>query len=340
MEPDRTAAIEAFLSRNGWGNAGRAPLADDASFRRYERLHLGARTAVLMDAPPPHEDIRPFRKIARHLIGLGYSAPEIYAGDDDLGLLLLEDLGDDTFTRVLATGGDETRLYESAVDILIDLHQRPVAEAVPPGLPAYDDRRLLDEANLMADWTYPAIADGGPLPETARTAYAAAWHDVFRRLRQQPKTLVLRDYHVDNLLWLPNRDGVRRCGLLDFQDALAGPGAYDLMSLLEDARRDLAHGLKTTMLARYLAAFPDIDKTAFMAAFDILAAQRHAKVIGIFTRLYVRDGKPDYLAHIPRVWRLLERSLENTVLNSVKKWFDTHIPSRLRTNPPEIKKRA
>ena len=340
MDSERDAAINTFLSRHGWGDARRAPLADDASFRRYERLHLGARTVVLMDAPPPHEDVRPFQNIARHLVGLGYSAPQIYAEDDELGLLLLEDMGDDTFTRILAAGGDEFQAYASAVDVLIDLHRKSPTETIPRGLPDYNDQRLLDEANLILDWTYPAITSGEALPEAARTAYEAAWRGLFPHLHQQPKTLVLRDYHVDNLLWLPDRDNVRRCGLLDFQDALAGPGAYDLMSLLEDARRDVGADLKDSMLARYFAAFPDINKADFMAAFDILAAQRHAKVIGIFTRLYLRDDKPDYLAHIPRVWGLLESSLENTVLDSVKKWFDKHIPTHMRSLAPEKKKKA
>jgi len=330
LERDRDAAINLFLADHRWGSARRAPLADDASFRRYERLSEETRTAVLMDAPPPQEDIRPFQKIAAHLCNLGYSAPDIYAADELQGLLLLEDLGDDTFTRVLAGGGDETRLYESAVDVLIDLHQKPTSEAVPHGLAAYTDQRLLDEANLMTTWTYPALNGGNNLPGTALAAYDAAWLDLFPLIQRQPQTLVLRDFHVDNLLWLADRPGVKACGLLDFQDALAGPGAYDLMSLLEDARRDLTPGLKARMMARYFAAFPAIDRRGFEASFDILAAQRHAKVIGIFTRLSLRDGKPDYLVHIPRVWGLLERSLENPVLNSVKKWFDRHIPKEMR----------
>ncbi len=321
MRPERNAAIEIFLNRHGWGDAARSPLADDASFRRYERLAMGGRTAVLMDAPPDHEDIRPFRDMAGHLRGLGYSAPDIFASDEIRGFLLLEDLGDDTFTRVLAGGGDETTLYENAVDVLIDLHRRPAGEAIPGGLACYDDRLLLDEANLLPVWACPAGLD-----RAARVDYETAWREVLPRLHEQPQTLVLRDYHVDNLLWLPERGGVRACGLLDFQDAVAGPAGYDLMSLLEDARRNLGKGLKAALLDRYAAALPNFDKVAF----DILAAQRHAKVIGIFTRLSVRDGKPGYLHHIPRVWGLLEKSLENPVLNSLKKWFDRHIPMVIR----------
>ena len=332
MLTDRSAAIDAFLSHHGWGNASRAPLADDASFRRYERISAEQKTAVLMDAPP-REDVRPFREIAIHLTTLGYSAPHIYATDETQGFLLLEDLGDDTFTRVLAIRGDETRLYENAIDVLIDLHQRPAEDVIPAGLPPYDDQRFLDEVRLMTDWFYPAVTGGQTLPDEALAAYETVWRELFAEVHKQPRTLVLRDYHVDNLLWLPDRNGIRACGLLDFQDALAGPAAYDLMSLLEDARRDLDPALKAALLDRYCEAFPGLDNDVFRNVCDTLAAQRHTKIIGIFTRLCVRDGKADYLAHIPRVWRLLEKSLENPVLNSVKKWFDTHIPKELRTIP-------
>ena len=339
MPTDRHAAIDVFLADHGWGNACRAPLADDASFRRYERISVGQKTAVLMDAPPPQEDVRPFLRIATHLCALGYSAPLIYASDEDLGFLLLEDLGDDTFTRVLAAGGDETRLYESAIDVLIDLHQKPADDVIPPGLAPYDDQQLLTEVRLMTEWAYPALTGGETLADDALAAYEAVWCDLFADIRTHPRTLVLRDYHVDNLLWLPDRDGVGRCGLLDFQDALAGPAAYDLMSLLEDARRDVDPDMKAALLDRYYAAFAQMDKAAFGDVFDILAAQRHAKVIGIFIRLNVRDGKADYLAHIPRVWRLFENSLENPVLNSVKKWFDEHIPRELRAIRPSMNAR-
>ncbi len=325
MQPDRDAVIASFLADHGWDQAHRAPLADDASFRRYERLSRDGRTAVLMDAAPPNEDIRPFQTMANHLRGLGYSAPEIFAASETTGLLLLEDLGDDTFTRVLAAGGDETALYECAVDVLIDLHRRPTRQVVPCRLAIYDSEALMAEANLLPAWT-----DGHSLSDEARTDYQQAWSDPFALVQDQPQTLVLRDYHVDNLVWLPDRHGIAACGLLDFQDALAGPAAYDLMSLVEDARRDIGAELKAAMMARYMAALPDLDRAAFTDTFDILAAQRHAKVIGIFNRLAKRDGKPAYLAHIPRVWRLLEKSLENPVLNSVKKWFHRHYPKEER----------
>ncbi len=322
---ERPGVIAAFLAAHGWGDAVRRPLAGDASFRRYERLTLGGERAVLMDASAEAEDVRPFVRMARHLKGLGLSAPEIIAWDEAAGLVLEEDLGDDTYTRVLASGADEDALYATAVDLLIDLHRR--ADAVPAGLPAYGNGRLLDEAFLLPRWYLPAIA-GRPTPEAARRSYGEAWLSLFPALHAQPRTLVLRDYHVDNLMQLPGRSGVAACGLLDFQDAVAGPAAYDLMSLLEDARRDVEPGLVRGMLGRYRAAFPDLDGESFETAYAILAAQRHAKVIGIFTRLSVRDGKPAYLAHIPRVWRLLEAALENPALAPVRDWFDRHVSVR------------
>lgn len=329
---ERDAAIAAFLAAHGWGGAKRTTLADDASFRRYDRVTNGERIAVLMDAPPPKEDIRPFVAIARHLAGLGLSAPHLLAEDAAAGLLLLEDLGNDTYTRVLAREpGREHDLYALAVDVLVDLHRRPAAEAVPAGLPPYNGNRLMDEALLLPDWYLPAV-NGGETPAEVRDSYIAAWWPVLDDVAQAPPTLVLRDYHVDNLMWLPERTGVTACGLLDFQDAVAGPAAYDLMSLLEDARRDIDSDLKQAMLDRYRTAFPGLDG-AFDMHFQVLAAQRHAKVIGIFTRLARRDAKPGYLVRIPRVWRLLEASLAHPALASVAAWLDSHVPPELRVQP-------
>ncbi len=329
---ERGAALELFLQAHGWESAERTVLAGDASFRRYHRLSRGGDRVVLMDAPPAHEDVRPFK-------GLGLSAPQILAENDESGFLLLEDLGDDTFTRILAEEPEsETGLYELAVDVLCELHRRPPEAAVPAGLEPYDEERLLEEACLLPDWTLPAVA-GAATSDAVRQAYVAAWADGLAVVRAQPSTLVLRDYHVDNLIRLSGRDGVAACGLLDFQDAVAGPAAYDLMSLLEDARRDIDNGLKAAMFERYFAAFPALRtpgpaRQAFESAFRVLAANRHAKVIGIFTRLCVRDGKPEYLAHIPRVWRLLEESLEEPALAPLKGWLDSHFPPPTRGIPP------
>jgi len=333
---ERDAVIAGFLARHGWDAAERRPLAGDASFRRYDRLSRGSDRAVLMDAPPPHEDVRPFVRIAELLSGFGYSAPGILAEDPDAGLLLLEDLGDDTYTRVLArgshAGGDEDALYALAVDLLIDLHRRPAAETVPAGLPPYDEDKLLTEVLLLTDWYMPAVL-GRPTPPETRQRYIDAWRRAFGPVLASAATLVMRDYHVDNLIWRPDRDGIRACGLLDFQDAVAGHAAYDLMSLLEDARRDIRPALADAMTARYLAAFPGLDEAAFRRDFAILAAGRHAKVIGIFTRLCRRDAKPDYLVHISRLWHLLERALAHPALAPVAEWMAAELPPETRVVP-------
>lgn len=330
---DRPRQIEVFLAAAGWGGATCAILAADASFRRYDRVVLGERRAVLMDAPPEKEDVKPFLLIARHLRGLGYSAPEILAEDTAAGLLLLEDLGDDTYTRLLARGEDEEALYRLAIDLLIDLHGRPAAETVPDDLPPYDDTRLLDEAGLLVEWYLPAVMDGTP-DAAILSNYRDLWSNLLVPARRVPETLVLRDYHVDNLIGLPDRTGVAACGLLDFQDAVVGPVSYDLVSLLEDARRDIPPPLAAAMLEHYFAAFPRLDEDAFRASYAILGAQRHCKVIGIFTRLCLRDGKARYLRHIPRLWRLLEGALAHPVLAPLGDWLDRNIPVERRIVPP------
>lgn len=328
MTNGRNGLIAEFLAKAGWGDAERGRLAGDASFRHYDRLRRGDQRAVLMDAPPPQEDVRPFIRIAEHLRALGLSAPALLAADRENGLLLLEDLGDATYTRLLADGGDEAALYTLAMDVLAALHHRP--DAVPAQVPPYDDDRLLTEACLLTDWYMPAV--GHAPDDDARQQYRALWRDLLPVARGVPDTLVLRDFHVDNLMLL-DRPGLAACGLLDFQDAVVGPVTYDPMSLLEDARRDIDPALVTTMIERYLSHFPALDRGAFLASWAVLAAQRHAKVIGIFTRLCKRDGKPVYLGHIPRVWRLLERACAHPALADVKHWLDTHMPEKDRTVP-------
>ncbi|MGH7034017.1 MAG: aminoglycoside phosphotransferase family protein, partial [Stellaceae bacterium] len=276
------------------------------------------------------EDVRPFVAIDRLLCDLGFSAPQILASDDAAGLLLIEDFGDDTFTRLLGKGEDETALYALAVDVLIALHRRFAPGRAP--LPPYDDARFLNEAALLVDWYLPAVT-GRPVPPDSRGAYLDLWRGLLPRARRAPQCLVLRDYHVDNLMRIASRDGIAACGLLDFQDAVEGPTSYDLVSLLEDSRRDIAPGLVAAMLARYLAAFPELDREVFATSFALLGAQRHCKVIGIFTRLDRRDGKPRYLAHIPRLWRLLERNLATPALAPLGEWLDRNIPRTLRQMP-------
>ncbi|MDH3473325.1 MAG: phosphotransferase [Rhodospirillales bacterium] len=328
----RDSAIRDLLADAGFTGAGFDYLAGDASFRRYARVRGGPRPALIMDAPPGREDVGPWLRMARHLRGLGLSAPEIYAADEPAGLLLIEDFGDETFTRVLAAGGDEGALYDLAVDVLAAIHARPASDTVPLWLPPYDEEKLLAEAALFTDWYLPAI-NRRPTPDALRDDYLALFKAALAPARALPATLVLRDYHVDNLMRLAGRDGLKACGLLDFQDAVAGAAAYDLISLIEDARRDLGPGIAERALARYHARFPDLDRDAFAAAGAALAACRNAKIIGIFTRLLRRDGKPGYLAHIPRVWRLLEGDLAHPSLGDLKAWFDDAVPPAGRLIP-------
>ncbi len=334
MSVDRSCAIDEFLNSHGWGDADRSPLAGDASFRRYERvLRDNGTGAVLMDAPPPQEDVRPFVRIARHLLQLGLSAPRILAADEEQGFLLLEDLGDDTYTRLLSSGYDEHALYELATDALIHLHKRPPNDAVPHGVEDYGEARLLEEADRLINWYLPLV-EAPSLPDHARTAYENIWKQILPHAWSVPSSLVLFDYHVDNLLLLPDRDGPAACGLLDFQDGVRGPVTYDLMSLLEDARRDIDPALVAAMKTRYLAAFPTIERNAFDASWAVMAAQRHVRVIGTFARLKLRDGKPLYLKHMPRLWRYMEDCLSHPVLEPLKHWLDEHVPPAQRQMPP------
>ena len=329
---DRADFIESFVEKAGWHDVRRSPLAGDASFRRYERVSANGDSCVLMDAPPPHEDVRPFLLLAGHLRNLGYSAPRVLAQDAENGLVLLEDLGDDTYTRALAAGADERELYEHAIDLLIDLHSQHLVVAVPDGLEPYDDAKMLEEAALFTDWYLPNTLHV-PTAAPKRQAFLTIFRRLLPYVHEVPETLVLRDFHADNLMWLPKRRGLAACGLLDFQDAVVGPTAYDVMSLLEDARRELRPGLDEAMLARYHAAFPGRDRRAFEMAYAILGAQRHCKVIGIFTRLAYRDRKFDYLKHIPRVWRLLQRSCRHPMLAPLREWLDANVPITQRTVP-------
>jgi hypothetical protein len=324
----RKRAIAAFLARSGWEGARPVPLAADASFRRYYRVGGNGRRAVLMDAPPPQEDVAPYIAVSQILRRLGFSAPEVFAEDRAAGFLLIEDFGDDTYTRLLERGADEPALYTLAVDTLIEL-QRAVEARGSPDLPPYDAERLLAEAALLVDWYAPA-ALGEPLSDARRDEYLDLWRTLLPQAALPHDTLVLRDYHVDNLMLLPDRSGVQGCGLLDFQDAVCGPPSYDLVSLLDDARRDVPADLRWRMTERYIAAFPSLDRAAFLRSAAILAAQRNCKILGIFTRLWRRDGKPRYLVHLPRIWRLLEQELAHPALDPMARWLDRHLPHSAR----------
>ena len=336
--PDRDREIMGFLEANGWQQASRTMLADDASARRYQRLVHGDRQAILMDAPPDQMSIVPFLNIARHLVGLGFSAPEIYAEDEASGLVLLEDFGDDTYNRLLRSDPEcEVELYGLAVDVLSTLHRCPEKDTVLAEAPTHSEAVLLDGVAQFVQHYIPQVM-GQSLSSSLSDEFRALWVAALKPVFDQPKTLVLRDFHVDNLIHLRDRDGIQRCGLLDFQDASIGAGAYDLMSLLEDARRDISTDIVDDMRQRYAHALnmnvP--EQHSFDTAYAVLGAQRHTRVIGIFTRLCIRDAKPGYLVHIPRVWRLLERSLCHPALAELKAWFDTHIPKENRGIPPRL----
>lgn len=320
---DREAQIDAFLAEAGWGSAQRGLLAGDASFRRYDRLQRGAESAVLMDAPPPMENVEPFLNVARLLGGLGFSTPRILAADRARGLLLLEDLGDDTYTKLLRRGHDECALYELATDALIEVRRRVPASALD-ALPAFDEARCLREVSLLLDWYWPAIK-GAAAPEAVRKDFEAAWRTVLPGLWRAGRTAALFDFHVDNLLVLPGRSGFQACGLLDFQDAVAGPVPFDLASLLEDVRRDVPQALANAMVERYLQGNQDIEAADFRSAYAVSAAQRNARIAGVFTRLLKRDSKPNYQRFMPRVWQLLEQDIAHPAMAAVKHWFDKHL---------------
>jgi aminoglycoside/choline kinase family phosphotransferase len=317
-----------FIRRAGWGDADERLLAGDASFRKYFRLTRSGGTMVVMDAPPPQEDVRPFVRIGRHLTQLGFSAPAIHAEDPKNGFLLLEDLGDDTFARVLEAGGDEGELYGRATDLLVALH-RAGSRVLLPGLGAYAGEALIDAAMLLPEW-YLSAATGRDTPPEEIAQYRAVWRACLAHMPSSADTLLLRDYHKDNLIWLPTRPGMRACGLLDFQDAQHGHPSYDLVSLIEDARRDVSPNVYAACLDRYIGEAGLGDASDFKTGFALMAAQRHARVIGLFVRLLKRDGKPEYLPHLPRVWRMFECALQHDALEPLRAWVDRLLPPPLR----------
>jgi aminoglycoside/choline kinase family phosphotransferase len=358
----RSQAMTAFLSDSGWGAAERRPLPGDASTRHYIRVHLGARTAMLMDQPGAAEaptaapdaspeqrralgynalarlagaDCARFVAASRYLRGCGLAAPDIYAADIAQGFLLLEDLGVDLYTDILADGGDERTLYEAAIDGLVRLHaeRAPAMLASDKPLFAYDETALIAEVDLLTEWFFPA-ALGHPAEPPSVAEHRALWREALQGIADATPVFVHRDYHAQNLLWRGNHSGLARVGMIDFQDALAGSPAYDLVSLLEDARRDVAPELADAMTDRYLARSRAhgalLDEKRFRAEAALLAAQRNAKIIGIFARLAKRDGKSRYLAHLPRVWRYMEQDLSHPELRRLKQWYDRNIPSGAR----------
>jgi N-acetylmuramate 1-kinase len=316
------AGTDDFLTNHGWAGAQVSPLAGDASFRRYFRVDDGERRAVLMDAPPPHEDPRPFITVAEWLAAQGLSSPEILARDLEQGLLLIEDFGDARLRETLdAAPAREHELYSVVTDLLVHLHRRkPLGGLSPHGLDQW-----LGEVSLFTDWYCPALG-----LDIDRAGWDAVWRDLLAPVDADglPRVTVLRDYHAENIMLLPGRPGVAALGLLDFQDALVGHPAYDLVSVLEDARRDVSPMVELAMLARYAAATNADDR--FTRAYWALAAQRNTRILGVFTRLWQRDGKPGYKAFQPRMWGLLERDLAQPGLEQLQDWFAANVPVAAR----------
>ena len=349
---DRMATVRQFISQSGYSGALRAKLKGDASTRIYERLALGDKHAILMNSPrrpdgPPVRDGKPYNAIA-HLAdnvmpfvamanGLrqhGFSSPEIYHADLDQGLLILEDLGDEGIVSGEPPAPIRER-YETAVDALLALHGKrlpdvlPVAPHIEHRIPSYDMSALLIEAELLLDWFLPRLQ--APMPDSERDSFRRLWRELLQPAIDAPATWVLRDFHSPNLLWLAGRKEIARLGLLDFQDAVMGPGAYDVASLLQDARVDIPEQLELALLGRYVRgrrqSDPEFDPASFIKIYVTLAAQRASKILGIFARLDLRDGKPQYLRHMPRVWGYLQRSLGHPALESLNAWYIAHVPA-------------
>jgi len=349
---ERMTTIRRFLEEAGLGKAERMRLVGDASTRSYERLKLDERRAVLMNAPrrpdgPPlraglpysklvhlAEDVTPFVALARGLRERGFSAPAIQAADIEGGLLVLEDLGSEPVVAGDPAAAIEER-YTAAIDLLVALHQMtlpdvlPVAPRIEYQLPRYDLEAFTIEAELLLDWYLPQ--HDAALDAAARDEFGALWRAALTGAVGAPATWVLRDYHSPNLLWLAEREGIARVGLLDFQDSVLGPPAYDVVSLLQDARVDVSESIEVGLVSRYVksrrARNRTFDLNAFFEQYAVLGAQRASKVIGIFSRLAERDGKPQYLQHQPRLWRNLRRSLAHPALKRLKAWYDKHVPA-------------
>ena len=307
---NRAILAEALIAQTPWAKATHAPLAGDASNRRYERLTDPAtgRTAVLMDAPPEKgEDVEPFVRVAKYLRSIGLNAPDIYAEDSEFGFLLLEDLGDDLFARVLKVDPTAERtLYDAATDVLIHLHAAP---SLP--LDSYDPALMTELASL----SFTKYAEGilGSHDADARARFEMRFADILHRETGGMRVVVQRDYHAENLIWLPDRDGVARVGLLDFQSAMLCHPAYDLVSLLQDVRRSVSAGIEMRMIDRYIKA-TGADAHDFRTAYSVLGAQRNLRILGVFARLATDYGKPHYVDLIPATWEHLMRDLEHPAL--------------------------
>jgi len=319
-----------FIARNGWAHANVSFLAGDCSHRHYYRLKSpSGETSVLMDAYGPDEKIEEFVRITLLLNQLGCSSPKILGYDSTERFILLEDLGDATFTYCLKEGLDPFPLYETAIDTLIHIHQNfDISKAMD--LPTYSVEEMLNKSSLFLEWYYPAI-QGKEVSTDIKKEWNTAWRQSFEILEAAPKTIILRDFHVDNLLWLKEREGYQRCGLLDFQDAALGAQAYDLVSLFEDARQDVSSDLTKKLLERYLSHFPYLDPEAFMAQYYTLGAQRITRIIGVFSRMLLQNSRDHYMKFLPRAWKWLENDLKHDNLAGIRCWFDTYVPTEKRS---------
>jgi tRNA threonylcarbamoyl adenosine modification protein YjeE len=349
---ERMATVRQFIAEAGLSEAQRLRMAGDASTRIYDRLIAGDKRAVLMNAPrkpdgPPvrggkpysaiahlADNVLPFVAMAKGLRDLGLSAPEVYQADLQHGLLLLEDLADERVVSGDPQAPMQDR-YEAAVDVLLSLHSRllpdtlPVAPHVEYRVPYYDMDAFMIEAELLLDWYLPRL--NVPVANEARSEFHALWREALQPAIDSPPTWVLRDFHSPNLLWLPRRAQLQRVGILDFQDAVMGPAAYDLASLLQDARVDVPESIEVTLLGRYVrrrrALNTEFDGASFIKNYVTMAAQRASKILGIFARLDLRDGKPQYLRHIPRVGAYLQRSLAHPSLAALNEWYSKNVPA-------------
>jgi Predicted phosphotransferase related to Ser/Thr protein kinases len=309
--------LKTFLWFAGWKSPELKPLAGDASTRKYFRIVERSRSAILMDASLNRDSLAAFVQIDEHLRRLEFHAPKILARDIARGWLLLEDFGDDTFAALLDKGADAAELYVLGIDVLAALHAKP--DAAPENLRRYDPEKMLEDIELFLEWRTPRISAEGA------NEFRRAWREVLPLAHAVPSSLLLRDYHAANLMLLKDETGLKRVGLLDFQDAYVGPVTYDLISLLEDARRDLPDGKREKMLDRYCSKFPNLNLETFRTSLAIVAAQRHTRVLAIFERLSRAQGKHDYKRlHSPRVERLLETALEQPVLAEVKRWMNQY----------------
>ncbi len=323
---ERDELLHKFLLKCGWDTAERKLLARDASFRWYDRLNNGKESMVLMNAPVPQENPAQFVFVDEILENIGTKVPHIHHRDLENGFLLLEDFGDDTFTRLIAKGASELELYKKAVDALIHI-QKNIQHNI--GLKEYDFDLMFFEASLLPLWYIKHVMHQD-IDDEGMCEFEEIWRDLYNLIIQVPNTLVLLDYHVDNLMITKDN----QCGLLDFQDARYGPITYDLASLLEDARRVVPDDIQSSMKQYYFDQLPAFNTPEFHQAYPIMAVQRHTKVIGIFVRLFVRDNKDRYLKFIPFVWSLLEKHLDNPLLERYKKWLDKYVPAEIRREVP------